>query len=101
MLANTLDSPILHTANRLREQVDNTPLVQLKRLVNKKHVELWVKQEWKQLSGSVKCRAAYRIIVDALQKGELDENKTLLDATSGNTGIAYAAIAKELGSKVA
>ncbi|MGZ5190369.1 MAG: PLP-dependent cysteine synthase family protein, partial [Flavisolibacter sp.] len=44
---------------------------------------------------------AYRIIVDALQKGELDENKILLDATSGNTGIAYAAIAKELGLKVA
>lgn len=101
MLTNTLDSSILQKAIRLREQIGNTPLVRLQHLVTKKNVELWVKQEWKQLSGSVKCRAAYRIIVDALQKGQLDENKILLDATSGNTGIAYAAIAKELGLKVA
>jgi S-sulfo-L-cysteine synthase (O-acetyl-L-serine-dependent) len=49
----------------------------------------------------VKCRAAYRIFLDALEKGELNEHKTLLDATSGNTGIAYAAIGSALGIRVA
>ena len=60
-----------------------------------------LKQEWMQLSGSVKCRPAYRIFLDAIEKGELTEDKTLLDATSGNTGIAYAAIGSALGIKVA
>lgn len=101
MLTTTIDSLILRKAIQLREQVGNTPLVRIQHLVNKKNVELWVKEEWKQLSGSVKCRAAFRIIFDALEKGELDENKILLDATSGNTGIAYATIAKEIGLKVA
>ncbi len=53
-----------------------------------------------QIGGSVKARAAYSIIRDAVETGRLTENTILLDATSGNTGIAYAAIAKELGIKV-
>jgi S-sulfo-L-cysteine synthase (O-acetyl-L-serine-dependent) len=70
-------------------------------LFSRKNVELYAKQEWKQLAGSVKCRPAYYIILNALENGELNERKTLLDATSGNTGIAYAAIAAKLGIKVA
>jgi cysteine synthase B len=101
MIAQELNSKILNKAKRLSAQVGNTPLARIKNLVSKKGVELWVKKEWEQLSGSVKCRAAYRIFVDALQKGELTENKTLLDATSGNTGIAYATIGSALGIKVA
>jgi len=92
---------LINKAKRLSVQVGNTPVVRIKHLVSKKNVELWVKQEWMQLSGSVKCRAAYRIFLDALEKGELNEQKILLDATSGNTGIAYAAIGSLLGIKVA
>jgi cysteine synthase B len=101
MLVRELNLKIINKAKRLSVQVGNTPLARIRHLVTKKGVELWVKKEWEQLSGSVKCRAAYRIFLDALEKGELDENKTLLDATSGNTGIAYAAIGAELGIKVA
>lgn len=101
MIVQELNSKILNKARRLSVQVGNTPLVRIKNLVSKKGVELWVKKEWEQLSGSVKCRAAYRIIFDALEKGELNENMTLLDATSGNTGIAYATIGSALGIKVA
>jgi cysteine synthase B len=101
MIVQELNLKIINKAKRLSAQVGNTPLVRIKNLVSKKGVELWAKQEWKQLSGSVKCRAAYRIFLDALEKGELDEHKTLLDATSGNTGIAYAAIGSALGIKVA
>jgi cysteine synthase B len=101
MIVQELNSKILNKVKRLSAQVGNTPLVRIKNLVPKKGVELWAKKEWEQLSGSVKCRAAYRIFLDALEKGELNEHKTLLDATSGNTGIAYAAIGSALGMKVA
>jgi len=101
MITQQLNSKLLNKAKRLRQQVGNTPLVPIKNLFSKKGVQLWAKQEWAQLSGSVKCRPAYQIFLDAIEKGELDENKTLLDATSGNTGIAYAAIGSALGIKVA
>lgn len=101
MIVQELNSKIINKAKRLRAQVGNTPLVRIKNLVSKKNVELWVKKEWEQLSGSVKCRAAYYIFLDALEKGELNEGKILLDATSGNTGIAYAAIGAALKIKVA
>jgi S-sulfo-L-cysteine synthase (O-acetyl-L-serine-dependent) len=101
MIVQELNAKIINKAKRLSVQVGNTPLVRIKNLLHKKGVELWVKQEWAQLSGSVKCRAAYRIFLDALEKGELNEHKTLLDATSGNTGIAYAAIGSALGIRVA
>lgn len=100
MLVKVLNSKIISKARRLSAQVGNTPLIRIRNLVSKKGVELWAKKEWEQLSGSVKCRAAYRIFLDALQKGELTEDMTLLDATSGNTGIAYAAIGSALGIKV-
>lgn len=101
MIVQELHPRIINKAKRLSAQIGNTPLVRIKNLVSKKGVELWVKKEWMQLSGSIKCRAAYRIFLDALEKGELNEHKTLLDATSGNTGIAYATIGSALGIKVA
>jgi S-sulfo-L-cysteine synthase (O-acetyl-L-serine-dependent) len=100
MVVKELDYRLINKAKGIGVQVGNTPLVRIKHLVAKKGVELWVKKEWQQLSGSVKCRAAYRIILDALQKGQLNDGKALLDATSGNTGIAYAAIGSLLGIKV-
>ena len=101
MVVQEMSPKLVNKAKRLSTQVGNTPIVRIKHLVSKKNIQLWVKQEWTQLSGSVKCRPAYRIFLDALEKGELTEHKTLLDATSGNTGIAYAAIGAALGIKVA
>jgi S-sulfo-L-cysteine synthase (O-acetyl-L-serine-dependent) len=88
---------LLKKVNELGKQVGNTPLVPLHHIFRKKNVQLYAKLEWKQLSGSVKCRPAYQIIKDAIEHYELDEDVRLLDATSGNTGIAYAAIGKQLG----
>jgi S-sulfo-L-cysteine synthase (O-acetyl-L-serine-dependent) len=86
----------------LGKQVGNTPLYKVPAvLVNKPNVEIYAKKEWQQIGGSVKARAAYSIIKNAIESGELTEDKILLDATSGNTGIAYAAIGKEIGLKVA
>jgi cysteine synthase B len=64
-------------------------------------VEIYAKKEWMQLSGSVKARAAYNIIRKAIEQGQLSPQRTLLDATSGNTGIAYAHILRLLNIPVA
>ncbi|MES1224890.1 MAG: cysteine synthase family protein, partial [Bacteroidota bacterium] len=72
----------------------------LRKIFSKKNVHLFAKEEWKQLSGSVKCRPAFNIIRKAIESGELSQHGALLDATSGNTGIAYAAIGAKLGIKV-
>lgn len=83
------------------KQVGNTPLYEVSRsLYNAPGVSIFAKKEWLQIGGSVKARAAYFIIRDAIETGALNENTILLDATSGNTGIAYAAIGKELGIRV-
>ncbi|HEY4155167.1 MAG TPA: cysteine synthase family protein [Puia sp.] len=84
----------------LQSQIGNTPLFEVRRLFQHKKVRLYAKQEWMQLSGSVKARAAYAIFRDAIGKGRLGPGKILLDATSGNTGIAYAWIGKALGIPV-
>jgi len=98
ILTNT---SLLDKAKAIRKKVGNTPLISLNSFFKEKDVQLYAKQEWKQLSGSVKCRPAYQIILKAIETGQLTENKILLDATSGNTGIAYASIGAALGIKVA
>ncbi len=104
---NMLNSTIIATPGMaekladLRTQIGNTPLISFPNIFRKKNVLLYAKQEWKQLSGSVKARAAYAIFRDAIEKKQLYPGKILLDATSGNTGIAYAQIGKMLGISVA
>ncbi|RYG51141.1 MAG: cysteine synthase family protein [Chitinophagaceae bacterium] len=94
---NSLQSKIL----ALGDRVANTPLHHFSDgLIRNNNIRLVGKMEWLQLGGSVKARAAYSIIRNAIESGELTEKTILLDATSGNTGIAYAAIAKEVGIKV-
>jgi cysteine synthase B len=85
----------------LRPQIGHTPLRSFPNIFRKENVKLLAKQEWDQLSGSVKARAAFAIFRDAIEKKQLYPGKILLDATSGNTGIAYARIGKILGIKVA
>lgn len=84
---------------RIANEIGNTPILDLSMLSHHPDVKILAKQEWLQLSGSVKARAAFEIIKDAMLSGAL-KGKTLLDASSGNTGIAYAAIGKALGIKV-
>ena len=74
----------------LDEAVGGTPLVFLRRLCSAEHASVCVKLESQNPSGSVKDRAAHAIIRAAEADGRLRKNKTLIDASSGNTGIAYA-----------
>lgn len=84
------------------ENIGNTPLIKIKNITKElgKEIEIHAKAEWHNLGGSVKARPAIRMITDGLKSGEFARGKTLLDATSGNTGIAYAIIGKIMGFKV-
>jgi cysteine synthase B len=93
------------TPNRLGlkalERVGNTPLLRLERVTrDMPDVEILGKAEWYNPGGSVKDRAASRIIAEALRTGQLKPGKMLLDSTSGNTGIAYAMIGAAQGIPV-
>jgi cysteine synthase B len=95
-----ISSSIHERLNSVTRQVGNTPLLPIVRLHTNPRVKIYAKAEWQQLGGSVKSRPALSIIRSAIQNGELHENRHLLDATSGNTGIAYAAIGAKLGIPV-
>jgi len=77
--------------------VGNTPLMEIKGLHDNSKVRIFAKAEWQQMGASVKARAAYQIMKEAILTGNLHENRRLLDASSGNTGIAYAIFAKAAG----
>ena len=83
------------------EQIGNTPLVYLPRLsAETPGVEIYVKNESRNPGGSVKDRPALSMIREGERLGQLTHDKTIIDATSGNTGIAYAMIGAALGYKV-
>jgi S-sulfo-L-cysteine synthase (O-acetyl-L-serine-dependent) len=83
---------------KLVELVGNTPLLRLGAIGAKfPHVEFYAKAEWFNPGGSVKDRAALAMIRDGEKSGKLRAGKTILDATSGNTGIAFAMIGASLG----
>ena len=87
---------------RLTDAVGRTPLLRLSKLdATTPGVELWAKCEFFNPGGSVKDRAALRMVSEALRDGRLKPGMTLIDSTSGNTGIAYAWIGAALGVKVA
>ena len=94
------DKGLLKELKAVGRQVGNTPLYRVKQLFNKPGVTIYAKLEWEQLSGSVKARAAFNIFSAAVAEGQLNGKKSLLDATSGNTGIAYATIGKLLNIPV-
>ena len=74
--------------------IGNTPLVEAQNLVKNKNVKLFFKLEGNNPGGSVKDRPAYNMIKSALERGDISEDSKLIEATSGNTGIALALIAK-------
>jgi cysteine synthase B len=89
------------TATSIVDLIGNTPLVRLSTFeAGLRNVELYAKAEWRNPGGSVKDRPAARMIADGERSGALTPDKFILDATSGNTGIAYAMIAAARGYRV-
>jgi S-sulfo-L-cysteine synthase (O-acetyl-L-serine-dependent) len=96
--------PALHRSRRMASVLDaigNTPVVRLDRIgASVPGVELYLKLEFANPGGSVKDRPALRMVTKALETGELSSDKILIDATSGNTGVAYSLIGAALGFRV-
>src|SRR5258708_31173382 len=83
------------------ERIGNTPLLRLQRIGRKfPDIEFLAKAEWFNPGGSVKDRPALSMMQAGLTSGALRPGKTLIDATSGNTGISYAMIGAALGYPV-
>ncbi|MGN6439652.1 MAG: cysteine synthase CysM [Agriterribacter sp.] len=80
--------------------IGNTPLVELQRLNNNPSVKIYAKLEGNNPGGSVKDRPAFNMIQSALERGDINEGTTLIEATSGNTGIAMALAANLFNIKV-
>src|SRR5213080_3182834 len=81
--------------------IGNTPLLSFRRVTKEvEPVQVLAKAEWYNPGGSVKDRAALGMILDGERRELLTRDKTIIDATSGNTGIAYAMIAAERGYKL-
>lgn len=91
---NTID--IESKIKAFESQIGNTPLFPIIGLHNNEKVKVFAKVEWQQWGNSVKARPAFNIIKRAILDGDLQNGKHLLDASSGNTGVAYAGIAAAL-----
>ena len=83
------------------DAIGNTPLVRLNHVTRSApDVEVYVKLEYCNPGGSVKDRPALRIVQDAVSSGRLTHDKILIDATSGNTGVAYSIFGAALGYRI-
>jgi S-sulfo-L-cysteine synthase (O-acetyl-L-serine-dependent) len=100
-MATLTNSMTRSLGTALLDRIGNTPLVRLERIAaNLPGVQILGKAEWVNPGGSVKDRAASSIVADAQKRGLLSKGKHLLDATSGNTGIAYAMLGAAMGFPV-
>ncbi|PAD67725.1 cysteine synthase A [Bacillus sp. 7586-K] len=89
----------MRVVNNIADLIGQTPLVKLNRLNPENGAAVYLKLEYFNPSGSVKDRAAYNMIIDAEKKGLLKPNSTIIEPTSGNTGIGLAMNAAARGYK--
>ena len=84
----------------LKHMIGNTPLLAIRFLYRGRSRVIYAKAEHLNLTGSIKDRMAFHILKKAYQENRLDPNDTIAEATSGNTGISFAAIGRALGHQV-
>lgn len=90
---------MMKVVNNIAELIGNTPLVRLNRIPSKSGATVYLKMEMQNPSGSVKDRAAHQMIVQAELNGQLTPGSTIIEPTSGNTGIGLAMNAAARGYK--
>src|SRR6201982_640683 len=100
-MTSTVSNAVATPKPSLLNQIGNTPLLRLTKLERDfPGVEIYAKAEFFNPGGSVKDRAGLNMILDGERTGKLTHDRTILDATSGNTGIAYAMIGALKGYNV-
>ncbi len=91
----------LRVAERITDLIGDTPIVRLRAFdKDTPGVEIWAKCEFLNPGGSVKDRAGYQMIKDAIRTGQLQPGQEIIDSTSGNTGVAYSLVGGALGYPV-
>ncbi len=91
----------MSVANDITDLIGNTPLVRIRNITEADSAAIYAKLEWYNIGGSVKDRMALQLIKCARVEGRLNRDKIILEATSGNTGIALAMIAAAKGYRIA
>ena len=86
--------------NNVLETIGNTPLVKLNQVASHLKCHVWAKLEFMNPGGSIKDRIGYQMVLDAEEKGRIKPGDTLIEATSGNTGIGLALVGAVRGYKV-
>lgn len=84
----------------IKNMIGNTPLLEISLKYKGEPRKVYAKAEYFNLSGSIKDRVAYYILENAYKTGQINENDVIVEATSGNTGIAFSALGSYLGHKV-
>lgn len=85
--------------NNILEAIGNTPIIKLNRLIEEDSADIYVKFEGLNVGGSIKTRTAYNMILDAEQKGLINENSIIVEPTSGNQGIGLSLVGAVRGYK--
>jgi cysteine synthase B len=88
------------TAGSIVDLIGGTPLLRLAHLEPRDGIEIWAKAEFMNPGGSVKDRPALQMLTDGAASGRLTREKTIIDSTSGNTGVAYSLVGAALGYRV-
>jgi cysteine synthase len=91
---------VMIVANSIIDLIGKTPMVKINKLTKENDATIYAKLEWYNIGGSVKDRMALYLMEYAEASGKLNKEKTILEATSGNTGIALAMIAAAKGYKI-
>jgi cysteine synthase B len=100
MLMQTLERQSHIQGDSLLSRIGKTPLIRLARVSENPAVRIYAKAEWYNPGGSVKDRPVLNMILEGVRSGKTVKGKTIIDATSGNSGIAYAMIGATMGYPV-
>ena len=87
-------------SNNILDLIGNTPLLEISNLFDQSATNIFAKAEWSNPGGSLKDRPVKRMLLEAIKDGKLTKEKTLIDSSSGNAGIAYSMIGNALGYNV-
>mgnify|MGYP004653595559 CR=1 FL=1 len=99
VIYKVMENNVLEKFKKIKGLIGNTPLVEILFEYKGKQRKVYAKLEWYNLTGSIKDRVAYQIMLDAYKSGAIDERSTVYELTSGNMGISIAGMCNLLGNK--